>query len=92
MSDKVEVHLALGAETVRVGTAFFHRRRQGLSILEELRRKWPDLPVVLTTAREEGICAAALSTAAPPSEWPISMSGGMPLSASQRAAACRSAG
>ncbi|MCA9492135.1 MAG: sigma 54-interacting transcriptional regulator, partial [Myxococcales bacterium] len=29
------------------------RRRQGLSILEELRRKWPDLPVVLTTAREE---------------------------------------
>lgn len=31
MSDKVEVHLALGAETVRVGTAFFHRRRQGLS-------------------------------------------------------------
>ena len=29
------------------------RRRQGVFILEALRRRWPDLPVVLTTTRDE---------------------------------------
>lgn len=29
------------------------RRRQGLEILRVLRREWPDLPVVLTTARDD---------------------------------------
>jgi serine/threonine-protein kinase HipA len=65
MTDRIEVHVAIGADTVRAGTAFFQRRRQALTTTFTYDQAWladlrsfaldPGLPLTAGAHASDGL-------------------------------------